>query len=76
MKWNKPIALMAIISNILPSVASFFFVISIPVALLGGIYLIIKPKDNFIYYLGLGILIIGIIIGGLISISCIKEMNQ
>ncbi|WP_288369319.1 hypothetical protein [uncultured Algoriphagus sp.] len=72
----KALGLMAIVLNLIPTYWTYFFFITIPVIICGLVFIFIKPTKKLIYEIPAAVLIIGSILGLLLTVVSIQEMYQ
>ncbi|TPE40653.1 hypothetical protein [Pontibacter mangrovi] len=72
----KVVGAIAILTNILPSYWSYFFIFTIPVVVLGVAYIFVKPTEKLIYEIPAGMLLSGSLFGSIITYFCIIEMFE
>ena len=70
----KVLGLLAISLNLIPTYWTFFFMITLPIMVLGLVFLFIKPKPQLTYQIPAGLLIGGSVFGLLLTIISIIEI--
>ncbi|AKD03302.1 hypothetical protein POKO110462_22435 [Pontibacter korlensis] len=75
-KKPRALGITAIALNLIPTWWTFFFFITIPIILLGVVFLFLKPRTKAVYEVPAGILIFGIGFGLLMSVVSIIEIVQ
>ena len=72
----KTVGTLAIALNLIPTYWTFFFFITIPVIIGGLVFMFIRPTKKLIYEIPAAILLMGSILGLLLTIVSIQEMFQ
>jgi lipoprotein signal peptidase len=72
----KTIGISAIIVSLIPTYWTFFFFITIPVMIVGLLFLFIKPATQLTYEIPATLLLIGSLLCLILTIISLMEMSQ